>query len=127
MIVDWLTLVTEFIGMTSALSIFGIAPWITVAGVVTLMGIIVINGRYWTWVSGAQRGVVTAHKTHQDMLAAGEKPLREDPQTYHPIPIPIPPTDRGSPKMEHKSSGGPRYPVAGGLTLRLKVPAPGRR
>src|SRR5450759_915537 len=49
MIVDWLTLVTEFIGMTSALSIFGVAPWITVAGVVTLMGIIVINGRYWTW------------------------------------------------------------------------------
>lgn len=60
MIVDWLTLVTEFIGMTSALSIFGIAPWITVAGVVTLMEIIVINGRYWTWVSGAQRGVDTA-------------------------------------------------------------------
>src|SRR5450759_1983026 len=49
MIVDWLTLVTEFIGMTSALSIFGVAPWITGAGVVTLMGVIVINGRYWTW------------------------------------------------------------------------------
>src|SRR5450830_882662 len=49
MIVDWLTLVIEFIGMTSALSIFGVAPWLTVAGVVTLMGIIVIKGRYWTW------------------------------------------------------------------------------
>src|ERR1035437_4156826 len=48
-IVNWLTLVTEFIGMTSALSIFGVAPWLTVVGVVTLMGIIVINGRYWTW------------------------------------------------------------------------------
>ena len=35
--------------MTSALSIFGVAPWITIAGVVALMGIIVINGRYWTW------------------------------------------------------------------------------
>ena len=49
MILDWLTLVTEFIGMTSALRIFGVPPWVTVAGVVTLMGIIVINGRYWTW------------------------------------------------------------------------------
>ncbi|OIQ75075.1 divalent metal cation transporter MntH [mine drainage metagenome] len=49
MIVDWLTLVTEFIGMTSALNIFGIPPWATVAGVVALMGTIVLNGRYWTW------------------------------------------------------------------------------
>lgn len=49
MIVDWLTLVTEFIGMTSALAIFGIPPWLTVAGVVALMGVIVLNGRYWTW------------------------------------------------------------------------------
>ncbi|MBF0140815.1 MAG: divalent metal cation transporter [Magnetococcales bacterium] len=49
MIVDWLTLVTEFIGMTSALSIFGIPPWATVTGVVLLMGMIVMNGRYWTW------------------------------------------------------------------------------
>ena len=49
MILDWLTLVTEFIGMTSALQIFGIPPWVTVAGVVALMGMIVLNGRYWTW------------------------------------------------------------------------------
>ena len=49
MIVDWLTLVTEFIGMTAALRIFGVPPWITVAGVVGLMGMIVLNGRYWTW------------------------------------------------------------------------------
>ena len=49
MLVDWLTLVTEFIGMTSALGIFGVPPWLTVAGVVTLMGTIVLNGRYWTW------------------------------------------------------------------------------
>lgn len=49
MIVDWLTLVTEFIGMTAALKIFGIPPWLTVVGVVVLMGIIVMNGRYWTW------------------------------------------------------------------------------
>jgi len=49
MLVDWLTLVTEFIGMTSALHIFGVPPWLTVAGVVALMGTIVLNGRYWTW------------------------------------------------------------------------------
>ncbi len=49
MIVDWLTLVTEFVGMTSALKIFGVPPWMTVTGVCVLMGIIVLNGRYWTW------------------------------------------------------------------------------
>src|SRR5271169_6359715 len=49
MIVDWLTLVTEFIGMTAALLIFGVPAWLTVLGVVALMGTIVLNGRYWTW------------------------------------------------------------------------------
>ncbi|MHB8668284.1 MAG: NRAMP family divalent metal transporter [Burkholderiales bacterium] len=49
MLVDWLTLVTEFIGMTAALSIFGVPPWLTVTGVVLLMAVIVLNGRYWTW------------------------------------------------------------------------------
>jgi NRAMP (natural resistance-associated macrophage protein)-like metal ion transporter len=49
MVVDWLTLVTEFVGMTSALNIFGVPPWLTVAAVIGLMGIIVMNGRYWTW------------------------------------------------------------------------------
>jgi Mn2+/Fe2+ NRAMP family transporter len=49
MIVNWLTLVTEFIGMTAAFSIFGVPPFITVLGVCVLMGIMVLNGRYWTW------------------------------------------------------------------------------
>src|SRR5450756_2288817 len=49
MIVNWLTLVTEFIGMTAALHLFGIPPWLTVVGVCLLMAIIVLNGRYWTW------------------------------------------------------------------------------
>jgi Mn2+/Fe2+ NRAMP family transporter len=49
MLLDWMTLVTEFVGMTSALNIFGIPAWITVTGVVMLMGMIVVNGRYWTW------------------------------------------------------------------------------
>ena len=49
MFLDWLTLVTEFIGMTAALKIFGVPAWMTVVGVIALMGMIVINGRYWTW------------------------------------------------------------------------------
>lgn len=49
MIVDWLTLVTEFVGMTAALAIFGVPPWITVIAVIVLMAVIVLNGRYWTF------------------------------------------------------------------------------
>ncbi len=49
MLVDWLTLVTEFIGMTAALRIFGVPPYLTVAAVCLLLGVIVLNGRYWTW------------------------------------------------------------------------------
>src|SRR5664279_803743 len=49
MLVNWLTLVTEFIGMTAALRIFGVAPYLTVIGVCVIMGIMVLNGRYWTW------------------------------------------------------------------------------
>ncbi len=49
MIVDWLTLVTEFVGMTAALAIFGMPPWATVIAVIVLMMVIVLNGRYWTF------------------------------------------------------------------------------
>jgi Mn2+/Fe2+ NRAMP family transporter len=46
---DWLTLITEFIGMTAALSIFGIPPVITVIVVSILMIVLILNGKYWTW------------------------------------------------------------------------------
>jgi NRAMP (natural resistance-associated macrophage protein)-like metal ion transporter len=46
---DFLTLITEFIGMTAAFSIFGIPPVLTVVGVILIMGFMVIRGRYWTW------------------------------------------------------------------------------
>jgi len=46
---DWLTLVTEFIGMTAAMSIFHIPPLLTIIGVVAIMGIMVARGKYWTW------------------------------------------------------------------------------
>lgn len=49
LIVDWLTLVTEFVGMTAALAIFGVPPWMTVIGVIGLMAVIVLNGRYWAF------------------------------------------------------------------------------
>jgi NRAMP (natural resistance-associated macrophage protein)-like metal ion transporter len=44
-----LTLITEFIGMTAALGIFGIPTWLTVIIVIFLMGVMVLQGKYWTW------------------------------------------------------------------------------
>lgn len=41
-IVNWLTLITEFIGMTAALGIFGVPSHITVIGVSVIMGIMVL-------------------------------------------------------------------------------------
>ena len=48
-LVNWLTLITEFIGMTAALSIFHIPPYVTVICVSILMLVMVLQGRYWTW------------------------------------------------------------------------------
>jgi NRAMP (natural resistance-associated macrophage protein)-like metal ion transporter len=48
-LVNWLTLITEFIGMTAALSIFHIPPVITVIAVSVIMMLMVLQGRYWTW------------------------------------------------------------------------------
>ncbi len=46
---DWLTLITEFIGMTAALSIFHVPPFVTVIVVSIVMILMVLQGRYWTW------------------------------------------------------------------------------
>ncbi len=48
-IVNWLTLITQFVGMTSALKLFGVPPWITVTCVCCLLTFISLKGRYWTW------------------------------------------------------------------------------
>ncbi len=48
-IVNWLTLVTEYIGMTAAMSLFGISPWITVIVVTFVLLGLVISGSYWTF------------------------------------------------------------------------------
>ena len=48
-LINWLTLVTEYIGMTQALRLFNIPEWITFVAVTLLMLGIVITGRYWTF------------------------------------------------------------------------------
>jgi NRAMP (natural resistance-associated macrophage protein)-like metal ion transporter len=48
-ITNWLTLVTEYVGMTAAMSLFGIPAWITFITVTIFMFIIVLSGKYWTF------------------------------------------------------------------------------
>ncbi len=48
-ILNWMTLVTEFIGITAAFSVFGVPAWIPDVGVVVLLGTMVLGGSYWTW------------------------------------------------------------------------------
>jgi Mn2+/Fe2+ NRAMP family transporter len=48
-LINWLTLVTEYIGMTQAMSLFYIPPWVTFVGVTALLLGIVVTGRYWTF------------------------------------------------------------------------------
>jgi Mn2+/Fe2+ NRAMP family transporter len=47
--INWLTLVTEYIGMTQAMRLFNIPEWITFLSVTLLLLGIVITGRYWTF------------------------------------------------------------------------------
>jgi Mn2+/Fe2+ NRAMP family transporter len=46
---DWLTMITEFIGMTAALSIFHFPPVLSVVLCWLIMGAMMLTGRYWTW------------------------------------------------------------------------------
>ena len=46
---DWLTLITEYIGMVAAASIFHIPPLATVITVTLVMGAMILQGKYWTW------------------------------------------------------------------------------
>jgi len=48
-IVNWLTLITEYIGMTAAMSLLGIPPWLTFATVTVILFAVVISGQYWTF------------------------------------------------------------------------------
>ena len=46
---DWLTMITEFIGMTAAMSIFHIPPVVTIVICWIMMSAMITTGRYWTW------------------------------------------------------------------------------
>lgn len=48
-VVNWLTLVTEYIGMTQAMKLFNIPPLLTCIGVTALLFGIVVSGKYWTF------------------------------------------------------------------------------
>jgi Mn2+/Fe2+ NRAMP family transporter len=48
-LVNWLTLITEYIGMTEAMAMFGIPRWITYIGVTLILFGVVISGKYWTF------------------------------------------------------------------------------
>ena len=48
-VINWLTLVTEYIGMMAAMTIFGVPPWITFLIVTAVLMGIVMSGRYWTF------------------------------------------------------------------------------
>lgn len=47
--INWLTLITEFIGMTAAMSLFGVPAWLTVIGVTAVLFAVVLTGKYWTF------------------------------------------------------------------------------
>jgi len=48
-VINWLTLVTEYIGMTEAMSLFGVPPWITFGAVSAVLLAVVMSGKYWTF------------------------------------------------------------------------------
>ena len=48
-VVNWLTLITEYIGMVEAMNLFGVPPVATYLGVTAVLVAIVMSGRYWTF------------------------------------------------------------------------------
>jgi NRAMP (natural resistance-associated macrophage protein)-like metal ion transporter len=48
-LINWLTLVTEYIGMTQAMKLFNIPAPVTFIGVTLLLFGIVVSGKYWTF------------------------------------------------------------------------------
>jgi len=48
-VVNWLTLITEYIGMVEAMKLFGVPPLVTYVGVTAVLLAIVMTGRYWTF------------------------------------------------------------------------------
>jgi NRAMP (natural resistance-associated macrophage protein)-like metal ion transporter len=48
-LINFLTLVTEYIGMIAAMSMFGIPAWLTFVGVTGVLMAVVVTGKYWTF------------------------------------------------------------------------------
>ena len=48
-IVNWLTLITEYIGMIAAVQMFGVPPVVTFLGVTLILFLVVVTGSYWTF------------------------------------------------------------------------------
>jgi NRAMP (natural resistance-associated macrophage protein)-like metal ion transporter len=48
-VVNWLTLVTEYIGMVAAGQMLGLPPLATFLGVTVILFLVVVTGRYWTF------------------------------------------------------------------------------
>lgn len=48
-IVNFLTLVTEYIGMTAAMSLMGVPPVVTYIGVTLILFAVAMTGKYWTF------------------------------------------------------------------------------
>jgi len=48
-VVNWLTLVTEYIGMTAAMQLFGIPSAVTYVAVTAILVAVVVTGKYWTF------------------------------------------------------------------------------
>ncbi len=48
-IVNFLTLVTEYIGMTAAMSLMGVPPVVTYIAVTLILFCVVLTGKYWTF------------------------------------------------------------------------------
>ncbi|HET6452181.1 MAG TPA: divalent metal cation transporter [Spirochaetia bacterium] len=81
---DWLTLITEFIGMTAALAIFHVPPLLTVIVVTIIMLLMVLQGRYWTWEKIAFffcvlnlvyiPGAILVHPSVSDIVRTGVVP-----------------------------------------------------
>jgi Mn2+/Fe2+ NRAMP family transporter len=46
---NFLTLITEFIGIRAGLGFFGVPPLISVAGALVVVVAVALTGRYWTW------------------------------------------------------------------------------
>jgi Mn2+/Fe2+ NRAMP family transporter len=48
-ITNWLTLVTEYVGMTAAMSLFGVPPLLTFIVITAILFAVIVSGQYWTF------------------------------------------------------------------------------